>query len=187
MLSGMFKDRNPHELAWMSSNWDKVDELIKDYSGIEKTNFFDIIEQITFSKKPITPEQLSIYNKWMINNALSQNVDCLFFVDQMNMFGEKLTNEQHYNYYMLSIRKNKRYSKWAKVEYDIETEIYKLLLAKRFCINLKDAEVYYSTLLRNGKLKDIELKHLVDSVDFSIVKTAQDKKILKGIVEGLQK
>lgn len=186
MLSEMFQDRNPHELAWMSKDWDKVDELVKEYSGIEKTNLFDIIEQITFSKKPITPEQLSVYDKWFVNNALSQNVDCLYYVDQMNLFGEKLSNEQHYNYYLLNIRKQKRYTKWAKVSYDLETEIYKQLLAKRFSINLRDAEVYYSILLKSDRLKNIELKHLADQ-EFKNIKTAQDKKVLKTILDGLQK
>ena len=105
MLDGLFEDKNPHQSAWFAADWDKVDGLVNDYTGLEKTNLFDIIEQITYSKKEITPEQLAVYNKWFVNNALSQNVDCLFYVDQMNLFGNGLSDEQHYNYYKNSIRK----------------------------------------------------------------------------------
>lgn len=185
MLDGLFEDKNPHQSAWFAADWDKVDGLVNDYTGLEKTNLFDIIEQITYSKKEITPEQLAVYNKWFVNNALSQNVDCLFYVDQMNLFGSGLSDEQHYNYYKNSIRKNKRYAKWAKVEYNVELEIYKMLISKRYKINLKDSEVYYGILSKAGKLKKIDLVHFKD-IDFSsIVKTNQDKKILKEIIENL--
>ena len=81
--------------------------------------------------------------------------------------------------------KNKRYAKWAKVEYNVELEIYKMLISKRYKINLKDSEVYYGILSKAGKLKKIDLVHFKD-IDFSsIVKTNQDKKILKEIIENL--
>lgn len=186
MFLGFFEEVNEHKAAWQSRDWEEVSRLASEFGGLEKAKLFDIVEQITYSKKPITIEQLSIYNKWFINNALSQNPDCLFYVNQMNMMGSKLSDLEHYNYYLHAIRKNKRYAKWAKVSYETELELYKRLLSKKYKINLRDAEVYYNILKNKNMLEQIGLKHLVTNDVIKGLANKTDKKLLDKLIDNLK-
>lgn len=171
-------DYNEHELAWKAKDWNKVKELTKEYT-YKPSSAFEILDQISFTKTKITAEQLELYDKWFINSGLSQNIDCLMQVDQMNLYGSGLSDFHHYNYYLMTIRKMKRRGKWAKPTYNKRLEIYKALLSKHYKINLKDAELYYNIL--GNKINLISLKYLINDEFKSKFKDSESKKIIEEV------
>ena len=52
-------------------------------------------------------------NCFIINRALSMNIDTILYVNEMNV-NWQLDSLLQYDYYINSLRKRKRWSKWAK-------------------------------------------------------------------------
>jgi hypothetical protein len=78
--------------------------------------FKDIAPSILQTKKDLFIEEGSIkeYNPYMVNKALSNYVDCVMYVNNMNMNSE-LHPRAQYDYLINSIRASKRpYAKWYK-------------------------------------------------------------------------
>ncbi len=72
-----------------------------------------------------TKECLSIddYNPVFTNKALSQHLDCIMYVNEMNIYHD-LSKQMQYDYYFHAIRKLKRkFSKWGKKNEDEEISI----------------------------------------------------------------
>jgi len=65
-------------------------------------------------------EQEFKYNQWRTNSSLSNYVDTLLYVNEMNMY-HFITNQMHYDYLFNSVRKSKRYGK-KKTEKDKQLE-----------------------------------------------------------------
>lgn len=65
-------------------------------------------------------EQEFKYNQWRTNSSLSNYVDTLLYVNEMNMY-HFITNQMHYDYLFNSVRKTKRYGK-KKTEKDKQLE-----------------------------------------------------------------
>lgn len=64
--------------------------------------------------KNYTLDDEKSYIPFVVNKALSHHIDCIFYVNQMNMY-HGLDNKLQYDYYFNSIRKYKRrYQKWFK-------------------------------------------------------------------------
>lgn len=78
-----------------------------------KTTPFDFVRSITESKEDIYEGNESAYNRFIINRALSMNVDCLFFVHEAELYNV-LPDRVHYEYLLNSIDSKKRYGKWVK-------------------------------------------------------------------------
>jgi hypothetical protein len=73
---------------------------------------FTYVNSISETKQYL--DDLSGYNSYMINMALSLNTDCLIDANMMNINHHLPVNMQ-YDYYFHSIRKAKRYGKkWPK-------------------------------------------------------------------------
>jgi len=65
-------------------------------------------------------EQEFKYNQWRTNSSLSNYIDTLLYVNEMNMY-HFITNQMHYDYLFNSVRKSKRYGK-KKTEKDKQLE-----------------------------------------------------------------
>ncbi|UNH61272.1 clamp loader subunit [Synechococcus phage S-SZBM1] len=64
------------------------------------------------------------YPAFVVNKLLSDHIDCIMHVNEMNKF-YSLDNDLQYSYYLYSIRKSKRFSPWNKKSTDSDLEVVK--------------------------------------------------------------
>ena len=64
------------------------------------------------------------YPKFVVNQLLSEHVDCVLHVNEMNKY-YSLDNALQYQYFLYSIRKSKRFSPWHKQSTDNDLELVK--------------------------------------------------------------
>ena len=76
------------------------------------SNPFDYVKAIN-SKTEMN--DFSGYVPFIVNRALSYFADCIFYVNEMNMY-PSVPVEQQFSFYINSLTKAKRFSKWAKPE-----------------------------------------------------------------------
>lgn len=90
----------------------------KDEEGFEKLKKlspFDFMESITNGRTNImiSDHDEKSYVPFVVNRGLAMGADTLFFAHEMNK-RYNLPNDLQYHYLRLSIKKGKRYNKWAK-------------------------------------------------------------------------
>ncbi len=84
-----------------------------------KANPFDYVTSISLTKKDLiresdNPSQAEKdYVPYLVNKQLSYFIDSILYANEMNQFAE-LDNLLQFDYYMGSISKKKRFTKWAK-------------------------------------------------------------------------
>ena len=79
---------------------------------------FDYLNAITYKKEDIMGDEIieDNYIPYVINKFLSQHIDCILFVNEMN-FRSQLPHKLQFDYFINSIRKKFRKSeKWLKPE-----------------------------------------------------------------------
>jgi hypothetical protein len=59
------------------------------------------------------PESKKEYTPYVINRCLSGHLDCILFVNEMNM-NSHLDKDMQYSFYLNSLRKKKRFSPWLR-------------------------------------------------------------------------
>ena len=100
---------------------------------------FDYINSINFTKKNLMRETENDelaekgYVPYITNKTLSYFTDTLLYANEMNRY-HFLDNKLQYEFYLNSIRKKKRFAKWAKADNNDElnmiSEYYKISLPK---------------------------------------------------------
>lgn len=162
---------NEHEVAWKQRDFDSVQKLADSFKEKAENELFAILDDITASKRQRNLAQSENYNKFWIDNALSQHVDCIIAVNRMNLIGAGLTDQQHFNYYLHALPQGKRYGKWAKEEQgDVNTQLVVKLLMKYHTINAADAFNYFEQYKAKGHLKEV-LKRVKGLVTDDFLKT----------------
>lgn len=79
-----------------------------------KLTIFDIINNICYDKQDIINEDNQRqYVPFLVNRGLSQYVDCVLLANDMNLYHELPVQLQNL-YFLSSVSKRKRFSKWAK-------------------------------------------------------------------------
>lgn len=81
------------------------------------------------------------YIPFMTNRSLSYHQDCVLYANEMNM-RPHLDNLLQFDYFINTIRKRKRYAKWAKPEADCDLD----LVMEYFGYNRIKAEMALSIL-----------------------------------------
>lgn len=117
--------------------------------------FKDIIPSILKTKEYQlnTDDEERDYNPFLVNKALSQHIDCIFYVNEMNINGH-LEKKMQYDYYFHSIRKyNRGYQKWFKA-----TESNDIQLIKEYYGYSVDKAKQVLPLLTEDNLKFIKNK-----------------------------
>lgn len=78
---------------------------------------FEFINAITNSKENLfeDPQAEKDYNPFIINRGLSYFVDTIMFANEMNQYST-IPNYQQFAYYINTIARKKRFSKWAPKE-----------------------------------------------------------------------
>lgn len=172
-----------YDIAWKSKDWDLLQTLCDEFKEKPENEFFAILNDINMTKKPRNLAQTENYSKFMVDNMLSQHTDCIMAVNTMNLIGSGLSDQAHYNYYLATIPKGRRFSKSTKIVDDsiTRTLIIKLLM-KRYTINSDDAYMYH-VMLNNKKVLLSELKKLkalvTDEMLKSVTKNVKEQKELK--------
>jgi hypothetical protein len=112
---------------------------------------FDIVGDINSSKKGlINDTNEKDYNAWIVNKAFSYFPDTILHAQEMNTKAH-LDNKMQHDYLMGSIRKGKRFSKWAKKDKDEDT----LAVQEFFSYNREKAKTAL-TILSKDQLKAIK-------------------------------
>jgi hypothetical protein len=104
---------------------------------------FDIVNIIYNKTEHDREEVLGDYNEWLINHALSNNMDTLLFAQEMSQYNH-LPKDIQFDFYQFGIPKGKRYGKWHKMEKSDESLIN--MLCKTYNCNLVVAKRYLSLL-----------------------------------------
>ena len=79
-------------------------------------NPFEFYEDLTNGKKDImTEENEKFYNSFLVNRSLSYHKDSVLLANEMNRF-HKVENKLQYDFFINTLRKRKRFSRWQKVE-----------------------------------------------------------------------
>ena len=72
----------------------------------------DWIDSISFTKEDLS-ENIKEYSPYIINRCLSGHIDCLMYVNEMNMH-HQLDKDMQYSFYLNTLRKRKRFSPWLR-------------------------------------------------------------------------
>lgn len=114
--------------------------------------FFDVVNNITTSYEVLPKESIiGATNPFMVNRALSNNPDTLFFADEANAF-KAVDPYNHYLFYFHSIPKKKRYGKWAKKE----EKNLKMEMVKKFYGVSEKRALEYLEILNEDQLNHLE-------------------------------
>lgn len=91
----------------------------------EKVTPFTFITAVSETKKDIIKENPDIekdYNAYIVNKGFSYFPDSVLFANELNLHAGIPAISQYY-YYMASLRKRKRFSKWHKLEKNEDLEL----------------------------------------------------------------
>lgn len=93
----------------------------------EIKSFFDIVNNVNTSYELLPKDVVVAHgNAFMMNRAMSNNFDTVFFADEGNGF-KNVDVYSQYLFYFYSVNKKKRYGKWEK-KVDISDDL-KLLMS----------------------------------------------------------
>jgi hypothetical protein len=76
----------------------------------------DWLNSINFTKNNLIEEDSSLkqdYVPYIINRCLSGHIDCILYVNEMNIY-HSLDKDMQYSFYLNSLRKKKRFSPWIR-------------------------------------------------------------------------
>lgn len=115
---------------------------------------FDFINDISNDKKYLLNTDLDEkdYNSWMVNKGFSYFLDTILYSAELNLVKD-LDKDMHHDYLFYSIRKKKRFSKWAKFKKDKDI----LKLASHFGVSYKRAEFYSQMIPEDEKNKILKM------------------------------
>ena len=86
----------------------------------------DWLNSINFTKENLMedPDVKKDYPPYIINRCLSGNLDCIMFVNEMNI-NHHLDKDLQYSFYLNTLRKKKRFSPWLRKDKVTDLEIIK--------------------------------------------------------------
>ena len=119
-------------------------------------NPFDYVNSITLSKRNImvTPEDEKGYAAFLINRGLSQFQDTILYANEMNRY-HKLDNKLQYAFLINTVRKRKRFSKWAKQD---KSNLEMIEVIKTYYGYSNDKARQVLSLLNNEQLNELQRK-----------------------------
>lgn len=86
---------------------------------------FEYVDCILNKKKVPDDEDYKNYNPFIVNRALSYHLDCVPYVNEMNLY-PSVDKDMQFHYYLNSIRSMKRkFQPWQKSETDLKIESVK--------------------------------------------------------------
>jgi hypothetical protein len=115
-------------------------------------NPFDYVKAVSYSKKDIMVDDIAekAYTPYIVNRALSYHLDTILLSNEMNI-NHNIDNRLQFDFYINSIKKRNRFSKWHKVIDNTDIDI----IMKSFDYNKKRAEEVLS-LLDKSQIKALK-------------------------------
>lgn len=114
-------------------------------------NPFDIVASVSHTKqRVIDAENEKDYSAFMVNRALSYYPDTVFYAQEMNV-NHHADGLLQYDYYLHSLRKKKRFSKWFKKS---KSEDVDAIMRKYQCSYRKATEIM--SVLTKDQLSEIK-------------------------------
>jgi hypothetical protein len=83
----------------------------------------DWLNSINFTKEDLS-ESIQNYPPYIVNRCLSGHIDCVMYVNEMNM-AHHLDKDMQYSFYLNSLRKKKRFSPWLRKDKVTDLECIK--------------------------------------------------------------
>lgn len=82
---------------------------------MSKRNPFDFVKSVSHTKQDLVVDDISEkeYTPFLTNKALSYHRDCIYFVQEMNT-NHHLDNRLQYSFFLNTLRRKQRFSKWSK-------------------------------------------------------------------------
>ncbi|QHJ78887.1 MAG: hypothetical protein [Caudoviricetes sp.] len=139
---------NEFQKAWYSGDAKRIKEVSEQFKVKKEQVIFKIIDELMVGKKRIMVDEIDEYDQCLINNALSQYPDLIYYAEAMNNHigsdrKEYLSNQMHFDYLWASIRRAKRLRvKWAKSSSDVDSLMY-ACISHIFQVSKKRAAEYY--------------------------------------------
>ena len=126
-------------------------------------NAFDYVNSISHNKtnmmKGTDNDELAekMYQPYLTNKAFSQYVDTILYANEMNI-RHTIDNKLQYDYFLNSIRAQKRFSKWAKKnesdDIDVIKEYFKYSYSKAYqalsILSTEDLNIIRKKLEKGG-------------------------------------
>lgn len=115
---------------------------------------FDFANAINQTKQDIMVDDLEekSYSSYMVNRSLSYFPDTVLFANEMNI-KHHLDNKLQFHFLLNTIRKGKRFSKWAKADNPKDIEVVK----EYYGYSNEKAKVAI-TLLSDEQINELRLK-----------------------------
>ena len=89
-------------------------------------NPFEFVNAINYTKDNImTEENESSYNSFLVNRSLSYFKDTVLLANEMNT-NHSVANKLQFDFFINTLRKRKRFSKWQKPEVNDNVNVIKL-------------------------------------------------------------
>ena len=110
--------------------------------------FFDALNSIGQKKLYwLSKEREKDYNPFGINLGLSQHIDAILHVNEMNMWWQVVSKHMHYDYLFNTVRAMRRPpKKWAKMTKTDDED----LIMKEYGVNRKRAREYITLMDDNA-------------------------------------
>jgi len=89
-------------------------------------NPFDYVNAVNYTKKDIMVDDIDEkdYNSFMVNRSLSYFNDTIMLANEMNIH-HTIDNRLSFDFFINTIRKRKRFSKWHKASSDKDIDLIK--------------------------------------------------------------
>lgn len=118
----------------------------------DKITPFTFITAVSETKKDLLKENPQLekeYNPFIINRGFSYFPDTALFANELNMYPD-MPKKAQFQYYMQSLRRRKRFSKWFKLEKNPD-----LLMVQEIYSVRPDIAKQYLKLLSEDDLVDL--------------------------------
>lgn len=178
---------NKHQIAWYSNDDALIKECASEFDIKDTENkFFGILNAINYDKTPLNVDTYigTGYSKWQIDSYMMQFPDTLHIAYVMNMMGSDISNQDHFDYYLNAVERNKRYgAKKGKYNEDLERIVIVHQLCDIYKLNRNDGEYYYDEYCVMGIMDDFKHKYKSIMISTTIHKTnipkGEKNKIIK--------
>lgn len=176
-LDFMFGDSpklNEHQIAWIGKDWDKVKKLSDAFKEKPVNEFFFILNQINTQKNRINPDHFESYNQYSINSVMSGHIDCSYHAYAMNLLGDAVSDQMHFDYLLHGVRPSKRYGGAGAIVDPVEMmcdEVFACAVGKYYKVSLERAKEYITEDFNQEQIGLLK-KMLCKTIDESMVKSA---------------
>lgn len=119
---------------------------------MSKRNPFDFVKSVSSDKTDIMVDDIEekAYQPFLINKSLSYHQDSVFFTNEMNC-RHGLDNRLQYVFFLNTLRKRQRFSKWSKPYVSKKLDVVK----EYYQMSTREAKELY-TLLSDKELRELK-------------------------------